>query len=205
MIAMDLKSVQPGFNNEALDSQAVFRVALNALSHPGRLWDMPLQSGLPKKGHAAAAVLMLGLLDSECTLWLSPSLAASDVPAWLRFHTGCQLVRDIHQAQFVWVGQGDQMPRLEHMNAGNDAYPDQSATCVLEVSEMHQDVGGWSLEGPGIQERQALRVAGFAADFEAQWEQNHANFPRGVDLYLVSAGVIAGLPRTTRIQTVQES
>jgi alpha-D-ribose 1-methylphosphonate 5-triphosphate synthase subunit PhnH len=205
MNAIDLKSVQPGFNHEALDSQAVFRVALNALSYPGRLWEMPSQIGLPKNGHAAAALLMLGLLDSECTLWLSASLAASDVPAWLRFHTGCQVVRDINQAQFVWVGQGDPMPRLDHMNAGNDAYPDQSATCVLEVSEMQQDAGGWTLEGPGIQEKQALSVADCAADFQAQWQKNHANFPRGVDLYLVRDRQIAGLPRTTRIQTAQES
>lgn len=205
MISMDLRDIPLGFENEAINSQSVFRVALNAMSHPGRLWDMPIQSGLPRKGHPAASVLLLGLLDSECTVWLSPSLAGSDVPAWLRFHTGCQFVRDISEAQFVWIGQGDVMPRLNSMKTGSDEYPDQSATCVIEVEQLEADVGGWTLQGPGIKSTCQLRVNQFAVDFEGQWKKNHELFPRGVDAYLVCVDQITGLPRTTRISLMQES
>jgi alpha-D-ribose 1-methylphosphonate 5-triphosphate synthase subunit PhnH len=95
MNSPDLQNIVAGFDHEAFGSQAVFRVALDALSHPGRPLDMPLDTALPRQGHCAAAALLLGLLDADTTLWLSPALASSDAPAWLRFHTGCLIVTDV--------------------------------------------------------------------------------------------------------------
>jgi alpha-D-ribose 1-methylphosphonate 5-triphosphate synthase subunit PhnH len=203
--APDLQNIVAGFDHEAFGSQAVFRVALDALSHPGRVFDMPLDTALPRQGHCAAAALLLGLLDADTTLWLSPSLASSDAPAWLRFHTGCQIVADVVAAQFVWVAQGDDMPQLSSLQLGSDAYPDQSATCVLEVDSLHSDAGAWRLQGPGIPTERSLRVRGIAPEFALQWADNHASFPRGVDVYLCTATQIAGLPRTTRILSATES
>jgi len=205
MNAPDLQNIVAGFDHEAFGSQAVFRVALDALSHPGRVFDMPLETALPRQGHGAAAALLLGLLDADTTLWLSPSLASSDAPVWLRFHTGCQIVADAAEAQFVWVAQGDDMPQLSKLQLGSDAYPDQSATCVLEVDSLHSDPGAWRLQGPGIPTERSLRVRGVAPEFALQWADNHANFPRGVDVYLCTATQIAGLPRTTRILSATES
>ena len=205
----DLQNVVAGFDHEAFGSQAVFRVALEALSHPGRVLGMPLQNALPRQGHGAAAALLLGLLDADTTLWLSPTLARSDAPVWLRFHTGCQIVTDAADAQFLWVAQGDDMPQLNTLKVGSDAYPDQSATCVLEVVSLHSDAGGWRLQGPGIPSERSLQVQGcqpdFAAELALQWADNHASFPRGVDVFLSTTSHIAGLPRTTRILPDTES
>lgn len=201
----DLQNIVAGFDHEAIGSQAVFRVALNALSHPGRVFDMPLKTALPRKGHGAAAALLLGMLDADTNLWLSPALASSDAPAWLRFHTGCQIVTDATAAQFVWVAQGDDMPQLSSLQLGSDAYPDQSATCVLEVDSLHSDAGGWRLQGPGIASELDLHARGLPSDFAAQWTENHASFPRGVDVFLSTSTQMAGLPRTTRILSATES
>jgi alpha-D-ribose 1-methylphosphonate 5-triphosphate synthase subunit PhnH len=203
--APDLQNIVAGFDHEAFGSQAVFRVALEALSHPGRVFDMPLQTALPRCGQGAAAALLLGMLDADTTLWLSPSLASGDAFAWLRFHTGCQIVSDANAAQFLWVAQGDDMPQLAQLQAGSDAYPDQSATCVLEVESLHSDAGGWRLQGPGIPTVRHLYARGLPSDFAAQWADNHASFPRGVDVFLCTATHIAGLPRTTRILPDTES
>jgi alpha-D-ribose 1-methylphosphonate 5-triphosphate synthase subunit PhnH len=203
--APDLQNIVAGFDHEAFGSQAVFRVALNALSHPGRVFDMPLETALPRQGHGAAAALLLGMLDADTTLWLSPALASSDAPAWLRFHTGCQIVSDASVAQFLWVAQGGGMPQLTSLQMGSDAYPDTSATCVLEVDSLHSDAGGWCLQGPGIPSERHLNAIGLPSDFGAQWANNHASFPRGVDVFLSTATQIAGLPRTTRIQIDSES
>ena len=203
--APDLQNIVAGFDHEAFGSQAVFRVALNALSHPGRVFDMPLETALPRQGHGAAAALLLGMLDADTTLWLSPALASSDAPAWLRFHTGCQIVSDASAAQFLWVAQGDGMPQLTSLQMGSDAYPDTSATCVLEVDSLHSDAGGWRLQGPGIPSERHLNALGLPSDFTAQWANNHASFPRGVDVFLSTATHIAGLPRTTRILIDSES
>jgi alpha-D-ribose 1-methylphosphonate 5-triphosphate synthase subunit PhnH len=203
--APDLQNIVAGFDHEAFGSQAVFRVALEALSHPGRVFDMPLQTALPRCGQGAAAALLLGMLDADTTLWLSPSLASSDAFAWLRFHTGCQIVSDANAAQFLWVAQGDDMPQLAQLQAGSDAYPDQSATCVLEVDSLHSDAGGWRLQGPGIPTVRHLHARGLPSDFAAQWADNHASFPKGVDVFLSTTTHIAGLPRTTRILPDTES
>lgn len=197
-----LASLGAGFVNEAFGSQAVFRAVLQALSHPGRCVALAHDAQTPAVGHAASAAVLLALLDSDCSLWLSPRLAASDAGTWLRFHTGCTLVSEPGLARFVWVAQGDGLPALQSLVQGSDTYPDQSATCVVDVAyatvATAGTAGAWRLTGPGIQGGTALQVDGLPDDFEAQWAANHAVFPCGVDVLLGAAGHIVGLPRTTR-------
>ncbi len=207
MNAQSMQSMVAGFDSEAFGSQAVFRVALQALSHPGQILTMPTDAQLPQSGHGAAALLLLGLLDADTTVWMSESLAQSDAAAWLRFHTGCLCVSDPHEAQFLWLAQGQDpiWPSLAQLRQGSDAYPDQSATCVIEVQSLQASACGWVLQGPGIATQQALQVQGLAADFQAQWAENHGRFPQGVDVFLTTPTQVVGLPRTTRILNSQEA
>lgn len=199
-----LASLGAGFSNEAFGSQAVFRAVMQALSHPGRHVAVVHDAQTPTAGHSASAATLLALLDSDCTLWLSPRLAASDAAAWLRFHTGCTLVSNAGDARFVWVGEGDALPPLSSLAQGTDIYPDQSATCVVDVARLDDaadNAEAWRLSGPGIQHHATLKVAGLPDDFEQQWSTNHGTFPRGVDVLLGTPTHIVGLPRTTRIST----
>jgi alpha-D-ribose 1-methylphosphonate 5-triphosphate synthase subunit PhnH len=148
---------------------------------------------------------LLGLLDADTRLWLSPTLAKSDAAPWLRFHTGCQIVTDANDAHFVWLGLGDEMPSLNSLRLGSEAYPDQSATCVIETLALQADLAGWTLQGPGIQVQRQLQVTGLTPGFTEQWQHNHASFPRGVDVFLTTPSHIVGLPRTTRILNTQEA
>lgn len=209
MNPQELQQIRAGFHHEAFGSQAVFRAALQALSHPGRPVEMPQVSQFPRTGHAAAAALLLALLDADCGVWLSPSLRGSDAAAWLRFHTGCQLAHDPASAHFLWVGQGDALPRLDSLMLGTDAYPDQSATCVVEVDALgpvSEPAGQeWVLQGPGIDGSISLAAHGLPADFVEQRARNHGVFPRGVDLLLTTPSHAVGLPRTTRIVSPVEA
>ncbi len=200
MNADTLQDMLAGFSSEALGSQAVFRVALHALSHPGRPMTMPIEAECPVGGHRAAAVLLLALLDADCTLWLSPTLAGSPTAAWLRFHTGCRCVEAAAQAEFVWVAQGDALPELATLAQGSDADPQGSATLVMDVLAF-QGGARLRLSGPGIQTTQDLETRGLPAGFAAQWAANHAAFPRGVDVFLATHTEVCGLPRTASINT----
>lgn len=202
MTALALSSLGAGFSNPSIGSQAVFRAALQALSHPGRVVDLPHDAETPACGRAASAALLLALLDADCRLWLSPSLAASEAAGWLRFHTGCVLVDSPAEAQFAWVAEGDDRPALGAFSAGTDAYPDQSTTCVLDVTGLHQPAGGgWALSGPGIRGTSRLAVEGRGLGaFASEWQDNHATFPQGVDVYLATEHQIVGLPRSTFIE-----
>lgn len=198
MSTHNLQDLQPGFADEALDSQAVFRAALHALAHPGRPTPVPALAPTPSPGHPAAARVLLALLDAECSLWLSPRLTAGGVMAWLRFHTGCRIVTEPEQAHFLWVAVGDPLPSLAGLNLGSDADPEQSTTVVLEVA-------GWQggrplqLQGPGVAGTIHLDVQGLPDTFLPQWQYNHAAFPRGVDVLLASAEHIVGLPRSAQL------
>lgn len=204
----DLAALGAGFSHEAYGSQHVFRAALQALSHPGRPVDVVHDAEVPRVGHAASAALLLALLDADCQLWLSPALRDSEAAAWLRFHTGCRLAAACREAQFAWIAAGDALPVLSSFAGGSENYPDQSTTCVIDVADFDHgpDAGpGWRLSGPGIEGEAGLRVEGLPPDFVAQWDANHATFPRGVDLFLATHRQIVGLPRTTRIDVLKEA
>jgi alpha-D-ribose 1-methylphosphonate 5-triphosphate synthase subunit PhnH len=70
---------------------------------------------------------------------------------------------------------------------------------LVEVSALGTD-GSWRLTGPGIATEARLDACGLPADFVAQWADNHARFPRGVDLFLFAGTTVVGLPRTTLIR-----
>ena len=199
MKSQELQNVVAGFTHEAFGSQAVFRTSLNALSYPGRPLEMPLDCALPGQGQGAAVALLLGLLDSDTTLWMSPSVLHSDATPWLRFHTGCKVVEDVRAAQFIWVAHGDSLPQMSSLMLGSDAYPDQSATCIIETQGFDTDVTDLVLKGPGIDSERTLKVLGLPDAFLEQWTNNHGIFPRGVDVFLTDATHVIGLPRTTRI------
>jgi alpha-D-ribose 1-methylphosphonate 5-triphosphate synthase subunit PhnH len=209
MKAQDLQQVRPAFHDPALGSQAVFRAALNALSHPGRLNHMPRVTELPSHGHGSAAALLLAMVDSDCAVWFSPALANTDTAAWLRFHTGCSWAASPDLARFLWVATGDALPALSTLAMGSDEYPDQSATVVIEVNALSENAehgtSAFNLRGPGIADMQSLSVRGLPQDFVEQWAVNHQAFPRGVDVFLTNATHIAGLPRSTRIGDKQEA
>lgn len=214
----DLGAVGAGFSDLARDSQALFRVALRALSHPGRPVDLPQSADVPAGVSPASAVLLLALLDSDTRVWLSPTLADSGAPAWLRFHTGCTFTKEPVDAHFAWSNRPDDLPAQDRFAQGSDDCPDRSTTCVLDVPALSDANGGintpyghegdvsdaWVLSGPGIDGHSRLRVNGLSRRFALQFLEaraaNHAKFPKGVDLFLAAPRQIVGLPRTTRVE-----
>ncbi|MBN2691628.1 MAG: phosphonate C-P lyase system protein PhnH [Burkholderiaceae bacterium] len=195
-----LLSITPGFSDLAQGSQRVFRAALDALSRPGRIQTVRSDARIPfGTAHGAAANVLLALLDQDCTLWLSPSLASDPAAAYLRFHTGCQIVHAPEQAQFVWAANGAELPALDTLANGTEYAPEFGATCLVQVDAL-DDTAGWTLRGPGIRDTQRLAVQGLPSNFVAQWTACQTHFPQGVDMLLSAGDRLAGLPRTTRIE-----
>jgi alpha-D-ribose 1-methylphosphonate 5-triphosphate synthase subunit PhnH len=197
----DLTTLGAGFSSASFGSQAVFRTMLHALAHPGEIVHLKHDAEPPPHTNAASAVLLLAVLDPDCTLWLSPSLAQSAAAGWLRFHTGCTFVTEPDAAQFAWIASGDALPPFDAFAQGSDTYPDQSATCVVDAASFacEESESGFVLTGPGIETRRMLAVNGLSDTFADEWRRNHDRFPRGVDLFLCAVETIVGLPRTTRV------
>ncbi len=196
---IDLSTIGRGFDDLALDSQDVFRLALAAMSRPGDIQEIKACIESPAGLDPASGALLLALLDQDTRLWLSPAFAGSNVPTYLRFHTGCVLVADAAEADFLLVAKVGELPVLSALSRGSAEYPERSATVVLQAEGI-SGRAGWHLSGPGIDGKKALCIEGLGEGFVAQWREAQAEFPRGVDLFAASGISLAALPRSTRLE-----
>lgn len=200
MIPGTSERVLPGFGDPALDAQAAFRVLLNGMSHPGRIFRMPpvIPSAPPGLDPAAAAAC-LTLLDSDTTLWTDLDTGSPVLP-WLRFHCGCPVIDDTARSDFALATAAGRLPPLEAFQPGTDEAPESAATVILQVEALDA-TGGFRLSGPGIPELRSLAVAGLPTGF---WNQRHRRcraFPMGLDVLFVCGERVAALPRTTQVET----
>ena len=58
------------------------------------------------------------------------------------------------------------------------------------------------LAGPGLRVPAVLAVDGLPAGFASAWQENHALFPRGIDIVLCAGTSLAALPRSVALQEV---
>lgn len=189
-----------GLGDPVHDSQQAFRVALEALSRPGRVHPLgaPI-AGLPLG--AAQAHLLLTLTDEDTPVWWQHPTPA--LQRWLRFHTGARSVTDPAQAAFAVVTRSAELPELRLLRWGSAAEPEHSCTLLVEVPALQ---GGLSMDahGPGIPGGVQLSIAGLSEGFWAEWQDSHASFPQGVDIFFTHGPQVLGLPRTSRVGRLQE-
>jgi len=198
MNAIGTEHLVPGFDDPVDRAQCVYRALLNAMARPGAI--VSLDTGLRPVGVLGSASLgaAIALLDGDTPLWLDTNADCPAVRDNLRFHCGCPVVADPGDAAFALVARPAEMPPLSAFPPGDDAWPDRSATLILQV-EGFDDGDRLALTGPGIEDRASLAVVGLARDFAAQWAANGALYPAGVDLILTAGGRAAALPRSTRL------
>lgn len=196
MTADAAENLWPGFNEPTIDAQRVFRLILEAMTHPGRILTVPLQiAPAPDELHPATAAISLTLLDNDTPVWTDlPAL--SPVLAWLRFHCDCLLTGDRGQAAFGLITEMDRKPLLEGFFPGTDEVPETAATLIMQVAALNADKGS-RLSGPGIAGARRLDVTGLPDDFWQTREQICRAYPTGLDMLLVCGNLLAALPRTT--------
>jgi alpha-D-ribose 1-methylphosphonate 5-triphosphate synthase subunit PhnH len=184
-----------GLADPVLDSQRVFRVALEAMAHPGRVLILPTPVEVPSPLTAGAAALCLALLDFETPLWLDRQAATAEVVDYLRFHCGVSVVAKPEVAVFALITSAEAMPPLAVFASGSDEYPDRSTTLIVQVQALRRG-SGRRMTGPGIDGEARLTVDGLSESFWSMWRENQALFPRGLDVFLTAGVQVAALPRT---------
>jgi alpha-D-ribose 1-methylphosphonate 5-triphosphate synthase subunit PhnH len=194
---MDMATLSPGFADPVLDSQAVFRATLDALSRPAVPVACPRSPEAPAPLYPSTGAVMLALADLDTPVWLDPTLDQPAVRAWLGFHCGCPIVADRALAAFALVGDPGAVPDLEGFALGTADGPDGSATVVIQVTGFDAD-GGPVFTGPGIRETARLDPEGLPAGFWEDWALNGVLFPQGVDVLFTAPDRLVGLPRTTK-------
>ncbi|WP_448108915.1 phosphonate C-P lyase system protein PhnH [Pseudomonas azerbaijanoccidentalis] len=191
---MSTQLLQPAFADPVLDAQRGFRAAMKALAGPGLIQTLqptPSLEGLEPATYA----LCLALLDVDTPLWLAPSFDTPLIRANLAFHCGCPLTAKREDARFALLAADDLLD-LSDFDHGNDRYPDQSCTLLVQLPSLD---GGAGLKwrGPGIESEHGVALP--VADGFWRERERRIEFPRGLDLFFAAGHDLVGLPRSTRI------
>lgn len=192
--------ILPGFDDPVAQAQTTFRAALTALSEPGTTQQAASPQAWPDAFSPAMSALLLTLADHDTPVWLPPAVS-EQARQYLRFHCGCTLVSTPAQARFVIVPAGCPAPELAACDPGDPAYPDRSATVLIDVAALD---GGAPvrLTGPGILNARTITISGVPGGFWPAWQRNHSRFPLGVDVLFVHGAHFTALPRTTHAEEI---
>jgi alpha-D-ribose 1-methylphosphonate 5-triphosphate synthase subunit PhnH len=193
---METLTLDGGFADPVMQSQTAFRAIMDGLANPGTVQKLALGLTPPAPLSPELAAVALTLCDHDTPVWLDKGLRTDAVLGWLRFHTSAPITTERAEAKFAFSSDS---VTLAAFDQGSDPYPDRSTTIILAIQATS---GGQNLtlSGPGIDGLVTASPQGLPDDFLAQWAQNGAQFPRGVDLLLVAGSHLIGLPRTTRIK-----
>lgn len=185
-----------GFADPARDAARVFRAVLDAMARPGTVARAVAEAPAPL-GPAAAA-LALTLMDADTPVWLAQELDPAKLRRWLAFHTGAPMVEQPGEAAFGFT-RIETLPPLENFAAGTPAYPDRSATLVVEVANL-TDGPPLRLTGAGIAGTAKLRLGANGSAIAPALAANHARFPLGVDWVFTCGDRLAAVPRSTAVE-----
>lgn len=179
-----------GFHDPAVQSACAFRALLEAMARPGRI--QTVSGALPPAPLSlAAGVVLLTLTDATTPLYLAGAADCDETRRWITFHTGAPLVGP-DRAAFA-LGRWPDLHPVSRFAPGDPAYPDRSATLIVEVDRL--DATGPRLTGPGIQTEARLSLPETSA-----FRANAALFPLGFDTILTCGDRLAALPRTTNVE-----
>ena len=193
-LAIDARDLAPGFAEPVFDSQSAFRAIMNAIAYPGRIERFRRPVAAPAGLSPAAATIALTLCDFETPLWLDESAATEAAVAYLRFHSGAPIVDHAGRARFCIIGGAASALPLHAFHAGEDKYPDRSATLIIEAQSLTSGAPRrW--RGPGIKGERVVGVGGMKDSFWDEWTLNQTLYPLGVDVFFACGEEIVGLPR----------
>jgi alpha-D-ribose 1-methylphosphonate 5-triphosphate synthase subunit PhnH len=189
-----------GFTAPVFQSQAAFRLLMNAMAQPGRIVDLSHAVQPPAPLEPAAAAFLATLADYDTPVWFEHS-GADTAASWLTFHTGAAVTKDPSTASFAVLSKNSPVSGWQNFAMGSLSYPDQSATLLLPVESL-RDGTPLTVRGPGIEAVATIAPRGLPDGFTETMAINAARFPLGFDLLMTCGSELLALPRTTRLVEV---
>lgn len=193
---------------DEFESQAVFRLLLDALARPGVIVELPdrLVGRVPN-----ALVPLLALLGHDTTFNIVGD-ESGDLTALVRHVTGGR-PSPIIEATFVAVTRlGDEF-NLSQVAPGTRLRPDLAAQVAIsfrgrlsstvsdERSVAHRVC--ITLSGPGVPDERRIFLEGEVSELLDVFESRRSTPEAGVDVWIFDAvGNIVGVPRTTHLEVV---
>ncbi len=170
----------------------IFRIILKGMSHPGKVYRLPVFTG----GEHSVADLLGCLMDNEVSFAV---IDDRDLETVLARHTNSSQVSS-EDADYIIVRNGTTRGKLAGFKRGSLEYPDTGATIVYLVDDLSEGKGGIVLSGPGVKGTVFLRITGIDPGELQLLSEINSEFPLGVDAIFLDRGWnIACIPRSSRI------
>jgi alpha-D-ribose 1-methylphosphonate 5-triphosphate synthase subunit PhnH len=182
-------------------TQKVFRVLVEAMSHPGLVYTLPAHHTTAPWTSSLLAVAHT-LLDHEVTFaFIGENIRlAEEVYA----ATKARQVA-IEEAHYIIIEGNRSSGQIATANCGSSAYPDQGATLIYALSEKDvrkqtPQLSDIVLSGPGIKEPLSPQLAGLSVEELSEIRQLNTEYPLGVDsIFLRGDNQLMCIPRSTKI------
>lgn len=172
---------------------SIFRVLLQAMSHPGKVCRLPDVAGTRQ-----SAVEVLGaMVDNEVGVAV---IGDPELEGVIGRRTGCRIVAAA-DADYLVIRPAAGGGHLAGCRRGSLEYPDRGATVVYLVNELEYGRGGIILSGPGVDGTALLRIHDLPIEEVHRLMAANSEFPLGVDAVFVDeGGHVACIPRSSRIE-----
>jgi len=190
---------------EYLITQKTFRALLQAMSHPGRVYnigDFISDSPIRLFTHSPLMLVLQTLLDHEvgfCVIGTGKEYLETTISELTR----CP-VKDISDADFIIVSDGESNGEILKAKRGSLEYPDTGATVIYVVEFLNDRDNGKPialLKGPGIRNDIAPVIHGLGQNELFHIKGINSEFPLGIDcIFIDGANRIMCIPRSTRIE-----
>lgn len=192
-------------DSEIFITQKTFRVLLQAMSHPGRVYQLEQKSEvgsqIADKYNNLFSVLQT-LLDHEvgfCVIGKENEYLSSNISEL----TGCP-VKNISDADFIIVSDGESNGEILKAKRGSLEYPDTGATVIYSIHSVSARDDGRlkiTLKGSGINGEISPFLNGVSKKEFHYLKEINSEYPLGIDsIFIDSANRIMCIPRSTRIE-----
>jgi alpha-D-ribose 1-methylphosphonate 5-triphosphate synthase subunit PhnH len=176
------------------DGRTAFLACMHALCAPGTPIELPYVPQICEHAELdSAAAILLPLLDRGLSLGVSGGDAAHRVADKLRTDTGAA-EGDVTESDWLLV-HGAAADAIARARRGSRVAPETGATLVIASAVEPQPM---SVSGPGVAGRATVFVPLDTVSVHAFTAAN-SMLPCGVDLLIVTAKCVIGLPRSVSL------
>ena len=182
------------------DSQAVFRLILEAVANPGRILSIKEYADKLYDDYPALLTMALTLLDNEVGFIAYDNSRLSDEIVSLTLARR----ETMDSADYIFVCDPESMKYvMENAKCGTLADPHKSATVIIQNDG--EAVCRLKLSGPGIKDCLEVQTTQTVKDAMLLRDMQYYEYPQGIDLlFLSSQGDLLAVPRLTHLETEVE-
>lgn len=173
--------------NEVYDSQRYYRLLLDSMARPGKINVLPAMEITPPPGiHKSGMLVAMTLLNADVTFhYVGENVRA--VSEYILLNTSSSPA-SAEEANFIFMNGADDGNEILNAQIGTLAYPEDSATCVVDVKAIRYEgeVGDIqiTLKGPGVKDHCVIYVAGLNEQVLQNLFEQNQEFPLGIDMIL---------------------